>query len=114
MDLSTLTANHWMIVAGGCLMLVGFLISRATSRHDLKGAVIDSAWQAARGRRTSDNPTEIEKKLQDIAGQTGVAGKAKAAAGTAAKHVVAQILGLVALIMMLCGAGLIAAGIWWR
>jgi hypothetical protein len=84
------------------------------SRYDLKGAAIDSAWHVALGRRTAERRTPIEEKLHDIASAETMTGKATRAAGTVIGHFIAQVVSLIALVMMLVGLVLIAAGIWWR
>lgn len=108
------TSNEWMVIVGAGLVLLGFLIRWRTGRHDLGGAAIESAWQTARGRRTTDNPTEIERKLKNITAQSTAAGKVTAAATTVVGHVFAQAMGTMGLLMMLGGALLVAAGLWWR
>lgn len=110
----SVVTNPGLLIAGVAVLLLGFLLWRRMSRYDLKGAAIDSAWQLARGRRTAENPTPIEAKLRDIGSAATVTGKARRAASTVIGHFVAQVLSLVALVMMLAGAALVAAGIWWR
>ncbi len=113
------TLTNWLASprlfgAGLALAVIGIAIWWRTSRYDLKGVAIDSAWHVARGKRTAENPTEIESRLRDIAAAPTVLGKAGRAAGTVVGHFVAQVLGVVALILVLGGALLAAAGIWWR
>ena len=107
-------ANHALLIHGAALLVLGFLIWRRMSHYDLKGAAIDSAWQLARGRRSAENPTPIEAKVRDIGAAATMTGKATRAAGTVIGHFAAQIVSLVALVMMLAGVLLVAAGIWWR
>lgn len=114
MDIAALASEHTLALWGGALVVLGFLVSWWSSRYDLKAAALDSAWQTARGNRSSSNPTEVEKRLKEITSQAGAAGKVTAAASTVIGHLAAQVLGLVALVMMLAGAGLIAADIWWK
>lgn len=109
-----LTANHWMMIAGAVLFAIGWLMRSWASKRDLKDAAIDSAWTTIRGRRTADNPTALEAKIQEIGSAKTVAGKATRAAGTVAGHFVAQAVGLVGLLGLLLGLALVAAGIWWR
>ena len=75
--------------------MLAILIMWRTSRYDLKGAAFDSAWQVARGKRTAENPTEIEKRLGEITSEASVTGKATRAAGTVIGHFAAQVLGVV-------------------
>jgi hypothetical protein len=84
-----------------------------TSRYDLKDAAIDSAWTLARGRRTAENPTALEAKFNEIRSQPTWTGKATSAAGTAAGHFAAQLLGVVALVLMLAGLALAVFGFFW-
>ena len=57
-------ANIGMLTTGGIFILLGPLMLWRTSRYDLKGALINSVWQLARGKRSADNPTAIEAKLR--------------------------------------------------
>lgn len=107
-------ANHGLLIGGGVLLILGFLLWQRMSRYDLKGAAIDSAWHVALGRRTAESPTPIEEKFHDIASAQTVTGKATRAAGTVIGHFVAQVVSLIALVMMLIGVLLLALGIWWR
>lgn len=109
-----LTSNHWMMIAGAVLFVIGWLMRGWASKYDLKDAAIDSAWTTIRGRRSAENPTALEAKLQDIGAQKSVTGKATRAATTVAGHFVAQVVGLVGLIALVVGLALVAAGIWWR
>lgn len=108
-----LTLSHWMMIAGGVLMVVGYLLRSWASRYDLKEAAFDSAWQMARGKRSAENPTAIESKLSDITSAPTVTSKATRAAGTVAGHFAAQIAGLGGLLMLLAGVALIAGGYYW-
>jgi hypothetical protein len=109
----TVGVNTGPLLAGGILILLGILILWRTSRYDLKGAVIDSVWQLARGKRNADNPTAIEAKLREIRAEATIAGKAKRAAGQVLGHFVAQALGVVALVAIGLGAILVAVGLFW-
>lgn len=109
-----MTAEHTLALWGAGLVLVGMIVRWWSARYDLNEAVLDSAWQTARGKRTSENPTEVEKRLKEITSQSGAAGKVTAAASTVIGHLVAQVLGLVSILMILAGGGLIAADLWWK
>jgi hypothetical protein len=106
--------NTWLIVAGAGVILIGFLIRRWSGRYDLKDAALESAWMVARGQRTADNPTAIEAKLREIQSQPTWTGKATKTAGTAVMHVLAQVAGKVALLLILVGLALAAFGFFWR
>lgn len=109
-----MSAQTWLMLAGAALILLGGLIRWWVSRYDLKDAAIDSAWTLARGKRTSENPTALEAKYREIESQPTWGGRAKKAAGTVAGHFIAQMLGVVSLVMMLAGLAAIIAGWLWR
>jgi hypothetical protein len=43
--------HPYLLGAGGLLMVLGLLLMRWASRHDLKGLAIDAAWEMAKNRR---------------------------------------------------------------
>lgn len=106
-------ARFWLIACGAVLIMIGVLIRWRTARYDLKDAAIDSAWTLARGRRTAENPTALETKFNDIRAQPTWTGKATRAAGTAAGHFAAQVLGVVSLVLVLAGLALAIFGYFW-
>jgi hypothetical protein len=108
-----LGTKGWLMLSGAALILIGILIRWKTARYDLKDAAIDSAWTLARRKRTAENPTALEAKFNDIRSQPTWAGKATKAAGTAAGHFAAQILGVVAIVLVLAGLALAAFGYFW-
>jgi hypothetical protein len=109
-----LATSTWLMLSGAGLVLLGFAIRWKTSAYDLKDAAIDSAWTLARGKRTAENPTALEAKYRDIQDQATWTGKATKTAGTVAGHFIAQVLGVVALILILAGLVLGIAGYLWR
>jgi hypothetical protein len=109
-----LGSNEWMMIWGAGLAFVAFFIMWRVSRYDLAGAAFDSAWQVARGKRSAQNPTALEEKLRDINAEASATGKAKRAAGTVIGHFAAKVANFVAIVILLIGAGLIAAGYFWR
>ena len=108
-----LGTKGWLMLSGAALILIGILIRWKTARYDLKDAAIDSAWTLARRKRTAENPTALEAKFNDIRSQPTWTGKATKAAGTAAGHFAAQILGVVAVVLVLAGLALAAFGYFW-
>lgn len=109
-----MTGNSWMLLWGVALALLGVLLRWRTSRYDLKDAALDSAWTLARGRRTAENPTALEGKLHEIQAQATWRGKATKTAGTVAGHFLSQVAAVVALALMVAGAGLVLAGLLWK
>jgi hypothetical protein len=108
-----MSAKVWLIASGAVLILVGVFIRWRTARYDLKDAAIDSAWTLIRRRRTAENPTALEAKYQDISSAPTWIGKATRAAGTAAGHFIAQVLAVVALVLVLGGLAMIVGAIIW-
>jgi hypothetical protein len=109
-----MSVQKWLMLAGAALVLFGALLRWRVSSYDLKDAAIDSAWTLARGKRTAENPTALEAKYREIESQPTWGGRAKRAAGTVAGHFIAQVLGVVSLVMMLAGLAAILAGWLWR
>jgi len=109
-----LGTNEWMMIWGAGLALLALLIMWRVSRYDLAGAAFDSAWQVARGKRSAETPTALEEKYNEIAREASVTGKAKRAAGTVIGHFAAKVANLIAILMLLAGGALIAAGYFWR
>lgn len=107
-------AKFWLIGSGLVLILSGVLIRWRTARYDLKDAAIDSAWTLVRRRRTADNPTALETVFNDISSQPTWTSKAGKAAQTAFGHYAAQILAVVALVLIVAGLGLALLGLFWR
>jgi hypothetical protein len=108
-----LATKGWLILSGAVLVVMGILIRWRMARYDLKDAAIDTAWALARGKRTPDNPTALETKFNEIRNQATWTGRATKAAGTAAGHVIAQVLGVVAVILIAAGLALALFGLLW-
>lgn len=109
-----MTTQGWLVLSGLLLIVLGAVIRWRTARYDLKDAAIDSAWTLARGKRTTENPTELENKFNEIRNQPTWAGRATKAAGTAAGHFISQVLAVVAVVLAVAGLALIAVGTFWR
>jgi hypothetical protein len=106
-------AKYWLLATGAALIAAGIAIRWRMARYDLKDAAIESAWTLVRGRRTAENPTAIEAKLNDIRLQPTWQGRATRAAGTVAGHFAAQWLSVVALILAIAGLALGLLGWFW-
>jgi hypothetical protein len=103
-----------MILIGIAIATLGGVIRWRTARYDLKDAAIDSAWKLARGKRSEENPTALERKFNDIRSQATWARRATKTTGTVAGHFIAQALGVVSLVLMLGGVLLAGLGFFWR
>ena len=112
----TMIANPGLLAGGIVAILLGIWLWRWSARHaiDLKGAAMSAAWQGVRTGKIPDVPDDLKTKYQAVAGQGSHAGKAATAGGIAARHVVAKVVGLASYMLLLGGAALAAAGIWWR
>jgi hypothetical protein len=99
---------------GGAIFILSLALWWWASRYDLKGKALESAWQTARGKRTAENPTALERDLAEITDEATVTGKATKAAGKVAGHFIGQLLSLVGLLGMLLGLALAAIGWLWR
>jgi hypothetical protein len=107
MDLGT---NVILFIVGGLAILVGIMFRRWAGRHDLRGALTDSAWQLARGRRRGGRKTDIEEKFAEIASAATTAGRVRRAGGSVIGHFMSTIVGLTGLVLILAGLATIAAG----
>lgn len=107
MDLDT---NITLYIAGGLLFLIGVILRRWASRHDLQGALTDSAWQVVRGKRRDGQTTEIEERFSEITSAPTTAGKVRRATGSIIGHFLSATAGLVGLILILAGLATAAVG----
>lgn len=106
--------NLGLLIAGAVVFLIGLLLRRFASRYDFSGMAMDSAIQFARGKRTTENPTDIEKRLNEINSASSTLGKARRVGGNVAGYFVAPILKIVALISLLGGLALMVAAYFLR
>ena len=58
-------------------------------------------------------PEELTTRVDEVRAQDTHLGKAKVVTGYAVKHFIAQVVGIVGLIVMLLGALLVALGVFW-
>lgn len=102
--------NHPALLGGGILLLlIGVLLWRWASRHDLKGMAVDAAWQVAKKRGDINTETELGNRLKELQADPSNLGRAKKVAGYGVRHVIAQIASLAGIVSMLGGAALSAA-----
>jgi hypothetical protein len=107
--IQTALGHPYLLGFGALLMLVGWRAWRWAGRHDLKGLAVDAAWQVAKSRGDLRAQTDLGDKWKELASDPSTSGRARKVAGHAARHVVAQFVGLGGLVGMLGGAGMIAA-----
>jgi hypothetical protein len=104
-------SHPYLLGSGIILVVIGYLLRSWASRHDLMDLAKDAAWQVAKnkGNLAAANESEIGQKFKDLQGDASNAGRAKKAAGYAARHAMAQVAGIGGLISLLIGACLIGA-----
>ena len=106
-----------LLLVGIAIFIVGWLLRRWAARHDMMGmvtgAVTGAAWQAVKNRKVPDMPGELTSKMQEFQAEGSNVGKAKKAAGYAARHFIAQVAGLAGWIGLLGGFVLMAASVLW-
>jgi hypothetical protein len=111
-------AHPMLLIAGIVAIVVGFLLRRWASRHDLTAALAGGVKKAAfdtvrsKGANLKDNP--LAAKLHQVAAEGSHTGKAKVAAGLALKHFIAQAVGIAGLVAMLGGLAAVVAGLFWK
>ncbi len=107
-----------LLLAGLGIFVMGWLLRRWASRHDMMGmvtgAATGAAWQAVKGRKVPDMPSELKSKMQEFQDEGSNVGRAKKAAGYAARHFIAQVVGLAGWVGLLGGLALMAAGVFWK
>ena len=104
-----LAAHPYLIGSGAFLLVIGLLLWRWASRHDLKGLAFDAAWHVAwnRGDLSKAAETDIAQRLGDVANQSSNLDRAKMAAVVATRHFAAQVANIAALVAMLIGLALL-------
>jgi hypothetical protein len=109
-------SHPYLLGIGALLIVLGYMLRGWAAKHDLMDLAKDAAWQVAKnkGNLTAVGNTDIANKLRDLAGDGSHTGKAKKAAGYAARHAVAQVAGIGGLISLLVGAVMIGAAFYWK
>jgi hypothetical protein len=108
------TIHHpYILAAGVAALVIGWLLTRWAGRHDFKSLAVDAAWTAARTRGKSAMTPEIRAKLDAVTDGSKLQ-RGKAAAGMAARHVVAQVANIAGIGAILAGLAGVAAGIWMK
>lgn len=108
-----LTTNAWMMLSGAAMILFAIWLIWRSTRHDLKNSLIDSAWAVLLGRRTSENPTDIEKRIGEISAQHTHGGKARIAIRALIATLAAAAAEAVSTVLVMVGIFLIALGWYW-
>ena len=110
-------ASPTLFILGLVSLLIGFLMMNWASNRNLKdvavGAALGVGWTLLWKRQRPDVPEELTTRVDEVRAQDTHLGKAKVVTGYAVKHVVAQVVGIVGLIVMLLGALLVALGVFW-
>jgi hypothetical protein len=107
-----------LVIVGGVLLLLGFLMMYWASSRNLKDiaiwAVIGAAWTLLWKRQRPGVPEEITSRVDKVRTEGTHIGKAKVVAGYAVKHVVALVASMTGLVLFALGALLAAIGVFWR
>ena len=101
-------SHPYLVVGGVLLLVVGVWLWRWSSRHDLKGMVVDAAWQVAKARGDFSVETDLGERLRDLKQDGSNVSRAKKVAGLGARHLVSQVAGIAAIVAMLSGVALLA------
>ena len=106
--MSTVFLHPYLVGIGSLLIVIGVLLWRWASRHNITDLVVDAAVHVAwnKGKLASAADTEIAKRLDALKAETSNTERAKSVAGHAARHVAAQVANVVGLVAMLVGAAL--------
>jgi hypothetical protein len=109
-------SHPYLLGFGALLLVIGYVLRNWAAKHDLMDLAKDAAWQVAKnkGNLAAANESEIGQKFKDLQGDASNTGRAKKAAGYAARHAMAQIAGIGGLISLLIGACLIGAAFYVR
>jgi hypothetical protein len=103
-----------LLALGASLAACGAYVRWRVSRHDLKGAAVDSAIHVVLRRRSAENPTALEKTWREVAEAPTPATRAKRAGWVVASHFLSQAAGLVALAAILAGIAIAGVGLFLR
>ena len=104
-------AKFWLMASGTALILIGVLIRWKTSRYDLKDAarsIQPGPWRAA-SARPKTRPRSKPSSTRSGRSRRGPARQPVQRAHVAG-HFAAQVLGVVALVLMLAGLALATFG----
>ena len=111
-------AHPALFIGGLAALVIGFLLRRWAARHDLKGALAGGvkhvAMDAIRHGKDGHKSNPLTDKLHEVVAHGSHTGKAKAVAGIAARHFVAQVVSIAGLVAILGGLAATAAGVFWR
>jgi hypothetical protein len=102
-------SHPYLLGLGAVLLVVGYMLRSWAAKHDLMDLAKDAAWQVAKnkGNLAAVDQSDIGQKFRDLQGDASNTGRAKKAAGYAARHAMAQVAGIGGVISLLIGAGLI-------
>jgi hypothetical protein len=108
-------SHPFLLGVGALLLVIGYMLRSWAAQHNLidmaKDAAKDAAWQVTKnkGNLAAVADTEIARKFKDLASETSNTGRAKKAAGYAARQALATVAGIGGLVSLLAGAAMISA-----
>jgi hypothetical protein len=106
------TTHPVLFFTGVVLFVVGFLLWRIAGRWDLKGHAVDSAFRSLWRRRVVVSD-ELQARYRDVRDAPSHMHRAGRVAGHAARHLVAQVLSIAALVLLALGVGLAVLAFVW-
>lgn len=106
-------AHPYLLAAGGVLIILGLLMWRWSGRHDLKGLAMDAVWQIVRNKGNLATRTEIRDRLKALEAEQSNLARARAVAGHATRHLLAQVVGWVGFVVLLAGLAAVTGVLFW-
>ena len=102
-------SHPYLLGIGVVLLVIGYLLRSWAARHDPMDLAKDAAWQVAKskGKLSAVNESELAGKFKELQADGSNTGRAKKAAGYAARHAAAQVAGICGLLSLLIGAVMI-------
>lgn len=103
-----------LLFAGAIALVIGYLLRRWAGRHDLQGKATDAVWKSVRTRDTGAITGELKRQVDEISGAGSRVQQAKMVGGMAARHFLAQIVGLAGLLAIVAGIAATALAFLWK
>jgi hypothetical protein len=123
-SITTALSHPYLLIGGAVLLLIGYWLRSWAAKHDLidmaRGAATDAAWQVAKnkGKLAAAADTEAVQKFKGLTTEFSTekshTGKAKKAAGYAARQAIATVAGIAGLVSLLAGLVMIGTAFFWK
>ena len=111
--------NHpYLLVGGGVLIVLGFLLMRWASRYDAAGIAAEAAWRMAKTRSTTGARDElgrvVEEQLREVRADAARIGTARTAVKHGGRFFLARFVNIAGILMMLAGALATGVAFYWK